>query len=161
MDWLILEEFPTYSISEYGEVRNNRTDRILRPFVTRDRLYVTLSRDREQYTRQISTLMLNAWRGPHRNIYFTTTLHLDGDKTNCCLENLLWRPRWFVHAYYTELDRGRPLSNRPIYLIETEEVFSNCEECAMTYGFLQRDILSSALMGDMIFPNKAHCVFIR
>ena len=48
-EWRIIYDFPNYSVSNYGQVRNNTTGRILKPNTsTCDYLRVTLYIDKKK-----------------------------------------------------------------------------------------------------------------
>ena len=156
--WTQVRGFMNYSVSEYGEVRNDRTGRMLKQTLTNDRLYVSLVKNGRQFHRQLSGIVARSWWGPPPRLNFDSVVHLDGDKLNCTVGNLMWRPRWFALAYHKEWETDK-FSNwdGSFLLIETEEVFFHPRDCAMKYGFLQVDIVMSILNGTSIFPEHERC----
>lgn len=157
--WTEVRDFPGYSINEEGLVRNDRTGRIMK--WTRSGIgvpIVSLRRDRT-YGRQVSTLMVQSWFDPPENPRFNTVVHLDGDRWNCRIDNLVLRPRWFALAYNKELEEPPfPRWDYPIILVETGEVFEHAKEAAIQYGILQMDIFLSIWnqTDRPVFPGAWH-----
>jgi hypothetical protein len=80
----------------------------------------------------------------------TVTVHLDGDKTNCHADNLVWRPVWFRRAYENQLE---PYSRQTkIYCVTTDEYFDSYSQAAMAYGHLPADVLRSCVNNCEVFP---------
>lgn len=140
-DWARIHEFPRYSVSESGLIRNDETDRILRQAVLPDgRMKVGLMRDGIQYTRSVSRFVLQAFvpnRDPHRS---TTPIHLDGELTNCAAYNLTWRPLWFAKVHTRQFRLGST-DTPPIVNLDTGETYSGVWELVRKYGLLRDDIL--------------------
>ena len=93
--WLPLAEAEyqsRYEVSNFGEVRNVKTKRVLKPDSKKSGyLYVNLSNKGRQKKRYIHRLVLLAFVGPP--LEGQEVLHSDGDATNNRLENLRWGTR--------------------------------------------------------------------
>lgn len=86
---------------------------------------------------------------------FDTPINLNGDRTDCRVENLDWRPRWFaikynqqfVHAY----DRGPMITNK-IRNTKTGVISQNSWACAIKYGLLELDLYVSIYNRTYVWP---------
>lgn len=140
-EWDLIRDFPRYSVSDDGMVRNDETERILKQSTHFDgRMHVGLMRDGIQHTRTVSRLVIASFvpnRDPHRS---TTPIHLDGDLTNCAAYNLAWRPRWFARDYTHQFRLDSP-DTPPIRNLDTGETFGGIWELVKTYGLLRNEIL--------------------
>lgn len=152
-DWLPVAEFPGYSVSQYGRVRNDATERIMAPCRTGGgHLHVGMVRNQIQYKRALSKLVCETFM-PSPPVHFDTPIHLDSDKSNCRLDNLLWRPRWFALKYTRQFDvpwepvgRIRNARNGKVY----EDIWS---EVIMIKGLLFSEILESIMTNTYVFPT--------
>jgi hypothetical protein len=87
MLWKMIDEFPAYEVSEYGNVRRIDTGRILKP--TKDRGYHRYSlRNGTVHGRSEHRLVLVAFVGPPPE--GMEACHDDGVKTNNHYSNLRW-----------------------------------------------------------------------
>ena len=88
--WRVIEEAPAYSVSDSGEVKSNRTDRVLKPFYAirgdypAHRLWV----NGKHITRTVHKLVMEAFVGPRPAGY--QVRHLDGNPRNSSLTNLTY-----------------------------------------------------------------------
>src|SRR3954463_11128186 len=120
MEFKPIDGFPGYSISSYGRVRNDETDRILA--LTRNQhgvVQVGLMRDGLQYKRGVALLVARAFLDPPAIETFDTPINLDGDRCNNHIDNLMWRPRWFAVKFHQQFDGHIPKINEPIQEIHT------------------------------------------
>lgn len=154
--WETIDEFPDYSISNWGRVSNDRTGRIL--VLTQndhETVMVGLTHKGRQHKRSVAVLVANAFLAYPYHELFRTPIHLDGDRTNNHADNLAWRPLWFAQMYHQQFKRDYP--NRihvPIEVINTGEVYNNSLECAQALGVLERDLVLAVLNEDIkVFPT--------
>ena len=147
--WKDIRSFPEYAVSTWGRIMNLRNERIKDPAVNQQGIpYVNLSVDKRQTVRSVPLLVADAFV-TRRGIpeHFDTPTHLDGDRTNCYAENLVWRPRWFAMKYHKQFhpaERGKALSiMTPIMDMDTEEVFENSWDAALKLGLIENDIYVS------------------
>jgi len=143
---LAVEGFPGYSVDVYGDVRNGYSRRVLTRSVNQQgvaSVALVVERGSAQCRRSIALLVANAFLADSKYdcVYASDTptpIHLDGDRMNCRVDNLMWRPRWFARQYHKERAVD-PFPNwgRPFELLETGEVFAHPRECAVAYGLLE------------------------
>lgn len=154
MDWREIDEFPDYSVSNEGQVSNNRTGRILA--LTRNQhgiVQVGLTKDLLQYKRSVTLLVARAFLDPPAILTFTTPINLDGDRTNNHIENLMWRPKWFAIRYHKQFNNERRGFREPIMETHTGEKFKNSWQAATKYGLLDREILIATLNRTYVWPT--------
>ncbi len=88
-EWKIIEGFETYSISSFGNVRNNKTDRILKQRLNRKGyIYVNLSKNNKNKKFSCHRLVAMAYIPNPENK--TCVDHINNDKTDNRIENLRW-----------------------------------------------------------------------
>ncbi len=154
-EWSIIKDFPRYAVSELGEIRNLRTERILKVKVNQYGVVgVGLMRDGLQFHRSVSLLVAQAFLKPLR-APFDTPINLDGDRYNNTVSNLMWRPRWFAIAYNRQFKEAfSDAIELPI--IDTKEptiVFANSFECATQLGLLEKDLVLSIINRTYVWPT--------
>ena len=91
MNWEIIEEFPSYSISENGEVVNNVTGLNMKPYKINGYLRVGFYKDGKKYNKAVHRLVALAFLLNPENK--PTIDHIDRVKTNNNVENLRWATR--------------------------------------------------------------------
>lgn len=141
--WRPIPSFPVYSASNLGRIRNDKTGRIMHVFLTsRGYLGMTLRKDNRQITQSVHRLVAEAFLGgPHPDLEVN---HIDGDKTNNCIENLEWCTRLenVRHAVSTGLRKGP--RRKAVRILETGDEFESLHECARYFG-TDRSCISWAL----------------
>lgn len=152
--WSPVQDFPNYSVSNLGRLRREHTGRIIPPQVNqRGALYVPMWRDGQQYQRALGLLIARAFVPP-LNKEFDHIIQLDGDRTNCQAENLMWRPRWFAIQYNRQWREHHPYRiTDPIVDLATELVYDGTGGVAITFGLLEKDILLSILNRTYAWPT--------
>lgn len=151
-DWAMIPDFPRYSISETGLVRNNETERILRQVALPDgRMKVGMMRDGIQYQRAVSRLVLEAFVPNWDPEHCDTPIHLDGDLRDCAAYNLAWRPRWFARVHTRQFRLGNP-DTPPIRNLDTDETYSGVWELVKKYGLLRNEVLQCLGRGWTVYP---------
>src|SRR5215213_4286201 len=112
--WVPIADFPGYSVSDYGRVRNDYSGRIMAMVRNQAKvIHVGLVREGRQYKRSLARLVALVYLPRNTLDHFTTPIHLDGDPENNHYANLAWRPRDFADAYHRQYKHG-PLISRPI-----------------------------------------------
>jgi hypothetical protein len=155
-EWREIVEFPGYSVSNTGFVRNDVTDRIMRQTPNTHGIpIVGLVKLGEQQKRSVSVLVADAFVTTARSLKFNTPVHLDGDKFNNHMDNLVWRPRWFALQYRQQFAPGaiRQGFNRKIQEIKSGEIFETSWHAVVKYGLLERDIVISILNQTYVPPT--------
>lgn len=154
--WEEIPDFPDYLVSNRGLVINARTNRMLAQTKNRHGVvYVGMMKKGLQHKRAVARLVAKAFLSPPPESRFNTPVHLDGNPEHNHVENLVWRPRAFAHAYLEQL--RRPYLNRiirPIENVDTGEVFPDSFAAAKHYGLLERGVVMSALNPNTtVFPT--------
>jgi hypothetical protein len=87
-EWRIIEKAINYEISNYGEVRNKNTNRILKPTLISGYLAIGLRINNKTVTSFIHRLVATRFLLCNDETYIVN--HKDGVKTNNSVENLEW-----------------------------------------------------------------------
>lgn len=152
--WKPIPDFPGYSVSDYGRVRSDKSERILSQFENQSGLIcVGMVRAGIQRHRSVPLLVAKAFL-PNETDIFNTPINLDGDRHNNAVWNLAWRPRWFAIKYHQQFENRyeHPIETL-IEDIDTGEVSNNSFECAMQYGLLEHDLVLSILNDSVVWPT--------
>lgn len=153
-EWIPLEGFPKYEINREGRVRHGRTERVVTPSLTQfGTAYVSLVRDsRRQLKRSLALLVAKTFIPRHYE-YYDTPIQLDGDRLNCRVVNLKWRPRWFALQYHKQFKaRYYYPVTRPIMNLATRESFREGMGACVAYGLLERDLHLSIVNRTVCWP---------
>lgn len=143
-EWREILEFPSYSVSTTGSVRNEETGHEMIQHVNqRGIVNVSFNRRGRQYKRSVTVLVAKAFLKTARSLAFDTPINLDGDRHNNCVDNLEWRPRWHATAYFQQFDQPRQSIEREIQEYKSGEVFRTSWEAALRYGLLDWDIVQA------------------
>lgn len=160
--WVVIDEFPKYSVSNTGQVRMDRTKHILRQSSAgRGHLQVGLYRqgDAVQYKRSVDRLVASAFV-PNTSDRYDTLIHLDGDRKNCRADNLCWRPRWFAIKYAMQFRTMRDYQMPPIRDIETGEIYTDVWEIIVRDGLLWNDIKQSISEHTYAWPSHKRYAWV-
>ena len=154
--WRTILEFPTYEISDRGNIYNNRNRQFMR--TSRNNFghgKITLTDyDGSRHTRSVGILVGEAFvLAP--NYMCDHLIMLDGDLTNINASNLAWRPRGFAWNYTHQLKTLQPVHyhNLPVLNVVTGREYNSIIEAGMTEGLLFDDIWRSTYRGSEVFPN--------
>lgn len=152
--WLEIEDAPGYAVSDMGRVQNSRTGRILSLSRTsRGGNKVGLVVDGEQVPKIVKNLVAEHFV-PGRTDIFDTAIHMDGNPYNDDASNLVWRPRWFALKYARQFKDAYANAGRgPIRNIERDVLYENVYDASVANGLLFRDVFSSCLDGEPVFPD--------
>lgn len=152
--WSKIENFPDYSVSTYGRVRSDKTDRILS--LNKNQFgvqQVGLMRDGQQWHRSVPLLVAKAFI-PQPTGPFDTPINLNGDRDDNHVDNLVWRPRWFAIKYNRQFKHPYEFPiMAPLVDLKTREVSRNSEECFKRYGLLEQDLVLSVLNRTYVWPT--------
>lgn len=153
-DWAPIEGFPGYSVNPLGQVRHDAFNRLLHPRINQYGVpYVGLMREWRQCNRSLPRLVANAFL-IRPNEIFDTPINLDGDRTNCRADNLMWRPRWYAVQYVSQFkDRYDNPIRTSVRAIETGERFPNSLAAGCRYGLLEREVVLSILNRTPAWPT--------
>lgn len=153
-DWRPIEGFPGYSVNSLGHVRNDGTGRLLTTRLNQYGVpYVGLMRDWKQHIRSLPRLVARAFLSTPSDI-FDTPINLDGNRTNCAIDNLMWRPRWYAVLYIRQFEeRYENPIEEPIKATNDDEIFYNSFEAACRYGLLEREVVMSVVNTTPTWPT--------
>jgi hypothetical protein len=162
-EWVPVEEFRRYSVNTLGQVRNESTGRIMRVRTNQYGVpYVGLmvGGGHRQCVRSLPRLVATAFV-PRPNDVFDTPINLNGDRTDCRAENLMWRPRQYAIQYINQFDDPyeNPI-NVPIRDVDTGEEYSNSMDAACANGLLEREVVLSILNRTLTWPTYQHFVIV-
>ncbi len=97
-EWKDVSEFPLYSVSNKGEVSSDRTGKILAHNINQQGIpNVGMFIERKLYRKSVAVLVAEAFLPPSKFPHFDTPTHLDGDKLNNHVENLVWASALVCH----------------------------------------------------------------
>jgi hypothetical protein len=146
--WAPIEEFPLYSVSNFGKVVNSETNRIMRFSYTRTGdAKIALTGGSERHTRLVRVVVARAFVERMNEMHNTVVL-LDNDRCNLNASNLIWRPRYYAWEYSAQFRGTFPLSvKRPIQDVDTERIYISVKDAAIANGILAADVYLSAKHG--------------
>lgn len=154
MEWIPVEEFPRYAVSPEGGVINLETGYILNPTPNTNGLaQVGFSRNGVLYKRSVALLVAKAFLDPHPNEQFRSPINLNGDRMDNCVENLMWRPRWFSVIYHRQFLSDPQGFRTPVIDVKTEEVFRTSWDAATKYGLIDEEIKLATLNRTYVWPT--------
>lgn len=152
--WIPIEDFPGYSVSSYGRVRNDRFERVLTVLKNRGGVaMVSMVRNGSQTKKSLGKLVAEAFvEVPRYRIPFDTVIHLDGDNMNNHPSNLMWRPHWFagIHGRQFKIDWEPTL---PIRDCETREEYADMWDVVIRNGLLCREVMRCTFDQTPVFPT--------
>lgn len=144
-EWRELREFSRYDVSTRGRVRDALTGRIMTQAQNQQGfVMVSLQDGVGKRTRSVAVLVVDEFIPPR--VHFNSLIHLDGDRSNCRLENLERRPRWFAIKYHRQFEDPVFIRSTPkLVNVVTGEEFDDFVEPATKYGLHYKDIVLSAM----------------
>ncbi len=159
--WSKIDGFENYSVSDNGEVRNDKRDKLKAQRLNRYGYPITsIYKDGKAYTHRVHRLVADAFVDNPENK--PQVNHKDGDKTNNNAENLEWvtGSENMKHAVRTGLFYPESASNsnfigcmkgrknpavseansKPVRVVETGEEFKSIIACSKELGLSDRGI---------------------
>jgi len=153
--------FSSYGVTTDGQVINISKGGIILPhYINRaGHNFVSMKNDEGEFcTRHVAKMVLKAFK-PEREDHWDTVIYLDGDKSNCRIENLEWRPRWFAVKYNRE--KAHPLAggDYPVKDDDTGYIYPSVREASASSGVLEEEILRKLGTPNRVFPTHQLFVF--
>jgi hypothetical protein len=94
-------------------------------------------------TRSLPLLVANAFL-PRTKEAFNAPIQLDGDRMQCRVDNLMWRPRWFAVLYHQQFSKDDfYYPDADLEIEDTGEHFKGWAEPSVIYGLRYIDIIVS------------------
>lgn len=144
--WARLDEYPTYAVSTHGKIANIKRDTLVQPMVNQQGIMnVALYGKQGRTTKSVALLVAKTFI-PQEFDHFNSPINLDGSKTNCQVENLLWRPRGYVRPYLGQF--AEPYFHEThIHLreLKTGEEYETLKQASIANGLRYRHIELSYL----------------
>jgi hypothetical protein len=152
--YLQVAEFPKYGVNREGQVRNLKTMQEVNPCLNGSGVAVIRFRDdhNQIHSRGLAKLVARMYI-PRNLDAFDTPIHLDGDRMNCAVDNLMWRPRWHAILYHKQF--RKPYSNpieRPLTASDSDDVYTCTFDAATRYGLLEEDVVRGIIEGGPVWP---------
>lgn len=164
--WQELVDYPGYAVSSHGRIINTQTDLIKNPAVNAQGvLMVNFSHKQQQSVRSVALLVARTFLGQPPRPNFDTPICLDGNRHNCNVENLAWRPRWFAVKYNRQFDpwqrENRYGTKEPIVDMDSGEQFMTSWDAAVKYGLLDVEIFLAITNNSYVFPTMQRFKYLE
>ena len=123
--WKVIDDFPSYEVSDQGRIRNKKNGHILSPVPDKGG-YLRIHLGKDTVTKRIHRLVAIAFIPNVENK--SQVNHINGDKMDNRASNLEWCSALEnnMHA----LDTGLRNVSRSVKIVETGEIFNSIRECA-------------------------------
>lgn len=150
-EWVPLQDFPGYSLSSEGRVRNDRFDRLRKINYHGGYATVAFYKNRRTVNRTLAHLVAREFVHRPRDT-FDTPIYLDGDKRNCKATNIMWRPRWFAIRHEVQFRLDLPKNTEPVRNVHTGEVYGGVWPLVFDRGVIFNDVVLSIANCTYVFP---------
>lgn len=158
--WRPIEDFPGYSISDWGFVWSHKSDmRLSTSRNTNGIVKVNLVRDGEIITRSVKTMVAEAFLDRQLDLPLSedeesTPINIDGNQQNNRVDNLAWRPRWFAWKYTHQFNYKPPREYLTQVVNErTQNVYTSVMEAGIAEGLLWEYVYQSMITGRPVYPT--------
>lgn len=149
--WKTIKNFPRYSVSNQGRVRNNSTGKILK-YRTKEYFQVVLSQGKSSTRKdcQVHRLVAETFIPNPKGLPMVN--HIDGNRFNNNVNNLEWvtNRENIVHAYRTlnrQMGFKRHKPSKKVIRVEDGKVFDSITDAARFCGFKNPNSISKHLKG--------------
>jgi len=169
-NWETVLDFPGYSVSDTGRVRNDRSGRELAQVTTRGGVFVGLWRDNAQHNRMVARLVAEIFLEPpaypYSRIIFDTPINKDGNRRNNDVSNLLWRPRWFAYKFHQQFKQTW-IDDLHLQDVASGQRFNGVLSVGREFGLLAMEVYLGALAftqygeGGAVWPTGQHFLITK
>lgn len=150
----VVPEFQDYVVSSLGDIFHERTERKLTPHLNGYGVaYVTFFENGRRYKRSLALVVAEVFlQRPMPS--FNTPINLNGDRLNCSVRNLAWRPRWFATKFVRERRDG-PVRRieAPLRDLETERVYRDSFAVSTAHGLLEFEVVQAVENRTYVWPT--------
>lgn len=116
--WKLLKDYPNYMISDRGNVKNIKTDRIInKTYQKSGHTIVCLSNKGKIRTIGVARLMLETFK-PRENTSTLSVVFKDNDKRNCILDNIEWSEEGYINRHKKIPKDIKELKNKLLSIID-------------------------------------------
>ena len=141
-EWKVITEFPIYSVSNLGRIRNDKRNYILTGGFDRDGYrQVTICYENKQYTRRICRLVAKEFIANPNN--YPCVNHIDENKENDVVTNLEWCTVKYNNNYGSKNDSKR----MKIKCVETNIVYDSLRIAEKKLGYAHENLSQAAKTG--------------
>ena len=138
--WKIISDFPNYSISDIGEIKNNKTNKLLKICHNQEGYnIVQLWKNHKGYMKRVHRLVLETFC-PRENMKLLEVNHIDCDINNNQLSNLEWCTSQENIKYRLQLNHKRQQKVKVEFIDGTIEIYESITQCALHFGVDQKTI---------------------
>lgn len=140
--WKQIKDFPMYSVSDEGQVKNNKTQRILSAAYNQDGYaIVQLWKDKKPSMKRIHRLVLETFC-PIENSELFEVNHLDRNIKNNFLQNLEWcsSSQNILHRDKEDNPNKKTKKVQVEFLDGTIKVFNSLTDCAEYFNVTKSTI---------------------
>lgn len=157
--WSAIAEFPGYSVSTLGNVFNDEEDRPIAISVNQFGIpHVGLTKNGIQYRRGLAHLVAKTFiRNPNER--FDTPINLNGDRTDCRVENLAWRSRWFAIEFFRQMTKNMGALIDEALIDNEGNTYVDTRHAATTLGVLETDVIKSLEEGHPVAPHYVRFMY--
>lgn len=140
--------YDNYDVSNTGKVRKHTQKRTRLMAIRRTpsgHSYVGLTANGVQKNYTVAKLVLDASGAPKKGYKADYILHLDGDRTNNCLDNLRWTNKKTSIRYRRSWAREgetKDCTTRPVIEMNSRNLHKSIMDAARFYGIPPIDILN-------------------
>jgi hypothetical protein len=130
-DWVAIEGYPNYAVSNYGRVLNIQRDTILKPRPN-DEGYLRVSLSlggvvRDQYVHRLVAAAFFTGYDPREQVF-----HYNGDKEENTVNNIRMKKRSRFEGGLAM--RTRKQTGKRVEVVETGDVYRTARDCARYIG---------------------------
>jgi hypothetical protein len=153
--WAPISGFPAYLVSNFGQILNQETDRLLRISYT-NHGHAKCSLVGLEGRQTLSVAYLVAMAHLERTDPLAThVVVLNGNQADLRAENLVWRTASFAWKYTRQQRTTHPIYvyNLAVVDISTGRRFNTILEAAESLGLLYGDIWRSTYTGREVYPT--------
>ncbi len=153
--WLKISDYPNYSVSNKGEIRNDATNRILKHYIRNGYKSISLSKNNVKKTFNIHNIVAECFL---TKIDKCVVNHKDEDKLNNCLENL----EYITYAENTMYSASsKRTKNEESYDLENFKIIPNYSNYMVSKNGEIYSNHIKRLCRNTVLPNGYHKIKLK